>query len=720
MYSFDTGSTMSVIRRGNDDGFDDEGLRIPSFEVDHDEEVIEADPTNGRIHPILVEFADFLYELRPYEEHMGNILSCMYGKPDSNGSYPGYAVETARRIIACRGTCMGWRDFVHITRRICNICVRKVSEAYDAKLESGEPILDEDQPEIYSYASYVGAFLQKYSSEYTMCRSSQRDYYAILNVLPEVICTDGDTKSRTIYRFTVNRWVTCGEGTIKKLLLDHAHCDYVKQLGLDVKTVPPIQDFLNMAVVPGLANMLNKQNVLGTRTQVYCRTTHCIRRGIPGDLVTQRLGYDPVSAAEYQAKIGKMLDVFDQWFGDRETTLYHLRCLSQALTGRFHLRWANVLFGTGSDGKSTILRIVCFVGGEYVCIAASGLYNKQTYDPDAATPGFVYTVDKLIVIVPDMGKQFNLGGTVFMQQTGGDMGYIRDLYKGGGNMDNKPLILMACDKLEGPRELPHYARVKLTRMRGKKRATVHDLAVMPAHLKKKFVKGQPDYADTFVQEYGGVLLTYLLTYIKHMTSYTDIPISERIYKDTANWCRSNPVAPFCTHYLVKLSEQELAEAQAKEEERKTSGRDWSSAEANSLLQPSVNVIYQVWRLHVHRTRMSIHGLTDDTTFTASLNLFETIEIRTVDGNPEYYLPLCKLVLSEEEIACLSDNGNMLMLGYGMSVSNGQDAFGYPSPYQRIGAGGGGGGYYAGPPQYALPQYGQAAIAGIPYGQSAGM
>ena len=637
-------------------------------------ETQELSPHSSGIHSVVQDFVKFLYEVQPniMEKHGIDILSpitiatYLYGPQQVNPDgtlyiederYRYVEKESVRIYYDC-SSFMGCRNIIYIVRQTL-FTVRQ-------SLEAAKPLDKQLEDILYdlTFSTLVQEFISRLCETRSLRAREIAIVYCVLNVITDFVYVQHTKGEETWYNYSNGAWMKSSPSIVSSAMSRYASSEYISQLGLSITYSPDLRDCKVLMVVPNFEHCLDMYNILVLKNTVLDRDNLCTRARLPSDCNTMKMNFDPCSPEELEQQLPQMVEVMLKWFGDVQTCDFHLDCLAMAATGRFRPRWAALLYGSGSDGKSTYIKAVAEVFGTYAHVAPVSLYSRESVDPNAATPAQDAIDKRLIVYIPDLGRNFSFHGSLFMQHTGSDDSYNRGLYQGGRGTSHKPFIIAACDNIGGPSKLSEAVRCKITRMRGKKMAPKDDHSILPSHMTSKFTTGITEFGLKFARKFGSVITYLIVDRIQRMMGEeSSVQISERIRNDTRWWMYKNPVGTFCARFLKPLV-PEVGEE-----------RVWSEEEGTEVVQikstnpmfdsPSLITLYAMWRHWLGNKRDSSGGIWDIRDFAGAVQIFETVSERDNMGIPEQYIPDKKIVFERQDLWLqmeLFAGGDMLMYG----------------------------------------------------------
>ena len=170
----------------------------------------------------------------------------------------------------------------------------------------------------------------------------------------------------------------------------------------------------------------------------------------------------PVSYEE-GARCDQFLSFLDRITdGDKELETYLQRALGYSLTGRMDEQCWFIAYGSGANGKSTLLNLFGKLLGDYSRNAAVHTFVQKKFE-GGAREDLVRLRGARFVTIMEAEENQKLAASLLKQITGGDAVTARDLYKGSIEFDAQMKPWLATNhkpKLEGS-DAAIWRRVKL-------------------------------------------------------------------------------------------------------------------------------------------------------------------------------------------------------------------------------------------------------------------
>lgn len=180
-------------------------------------------------------------------------------------------------------------------------------------------------------------------------------------------------------------------------------------------------------VMVPVGSLDSRSHLLGVRNGVVDLSTGVFRQGRQDDYITMRCGCDYIPNATSPLFDQTLIEVFK---GDREMADFFMVCIGYALTGNPTQDMLFIPFGSGSNGKSTILGVIRRVFGDYAKSAEASTFvaDGKSGGAGGAREDLVRLRGSRFVYVnePDEGGELREG--MVKSMTGGDSITARALY----------------------------------------------------------------------------------------------------------------------------------------------------------------------------------------------------------------------------------------------------------------------------------------------------
>lgn len=161
----------------------------------------------------------------------------------------------------------------------------------------------------------------------------------------------------------------------------------------------------------------------------------------PGDLITKlaAVTYDAnATCPRWEQFVSEVLQ------GDAELVDFMQRFVGLCLTGAIIEHFFAVLYGSGSNGKSTLLNILSLLLGDYGAVIDPALLTTQ-HNPQGASPELVRLSGVRLVAASEMPEGGRFAESRLKRLTGGDRVPARDLFQGVIEMQPSWKIVVATN-----------------------------------------------------------------------------------------------------------------------------------------------------------------------------------------------------------------------------------------------------------------------------------
>lgn len=190
----------------------------------------------------------------------------------------------------------------------------------------------------------------------------------------------------------------------------------------------------------------NNQKLLGFTNGVYDLATMQFRRGQPSDYISKSTGipYVPLNKVPKESQ-AQLLGALQKVFPVKEELNYMLWEIAQCLDGTPTTQRFFMMVGHGSNGKSTIVRLINSALGEYAGEADVSLFTKQRPSSNSASEDLMALKGKRFVVCnePNQHDKLYLGTVKWL--TGGDRITGRGIYEKQQSFYLQCTIFMLCN-----------------------------------------------------------------------------------------------------------------------------------------------------------------------------------------------------------------------------------------------------------------------------------
>ena len=207
-------------------------------------------------------------------------------------------------------------------------------------------------------------------------------------------------------------------------------------------------------------------DLLGFENGVYDLKNHVFREGIPEDYITMSTGIKmpvkdtdlPIHLDQMVVKVRKNHRNFDKYNCDYEDFLekivphadlraYVKRFLSKCISGENRDEGFYIWTGSGGNGKSKLINLMCACLGDYACNLPVSLLTQKRKSSGAADPEMARTRGKRFVYMqePDVNETLNVGE--MKEITGNDTIQARSLFKEPFEFVPQFKLVLMCNDL---------------------------------------------------------------------------------------------------------------------------------------------------------------------------------------------------------------------------------------------------------------------------------
>lgn len=190
----------------------------------------------------------------------------------------------------------------------------------------------------------------------------------------------------------------------------------------------------------------NNQKLIGFTNGVYDLSTMKFRRGQPSDYISKTTGipYVPLNKVPKESQ-EQLLGALQKVFPVKEELNYMLWEIAQCLDGTPTTQRFFMMVGHGSNGKSTIVRLMNTALGDYAGEADVSLFTKQRPSSNSASEDLMALKGKRFVVCnePNQHDKLYLGTVKWL--TGGDRITGRGIYEKQQSFYLQCTIFMLCN-----------------------------------------------------------------------------------------------------------------------------------------------------------------------------------------------------------------------------------------------------------------------------------
>lgn len=192
----------------------------------------------------------------------------------------------------------------------------------------------------------------------------------------------------------------------------------------------------------------NNQKLLGFTNGVYDLSTMQFRRGQPSDYISKTTGipYVPLNKVP-TSTLEQLMSALQKVFPVKEELDYMLWEIAQCLDGTPTTQRFFMLTGHGSNGKSTVVRLINLALGEYAGESDVSLFTKQRPSSNSASEDLMALRGKRFVVCnePNQHDKLYLGTVKWL--TGGDRITGRGIYEKQQSFYLQCTIFMLCNHI---------------------------------------------------------------------------------------------------------------------------------------------------------------------------------------------------------------------------------------------------------------------------------
>ena len=134
--------------------------------------------------------------------------------------------------------------------------------------------------------------------------------------------------------------------------------------------------------------------------------------------------------------------------GDEKLKDYLQKLVGYCLTGSITERAIFIFYGHGRNGKSTFLRVMHNLMGDYAKATATKTFMDKSNE--AIRNDLAILHDARVVTTSEISRNGVLGATLIKEITGGDKIHCRFLYRENFTYEPKFKLIMAVNQLPSP------------------------------------------------------------------------------------------------------------------------------------------------------------------------------------------------------------------------------------------------------------------------------
>ena len=395
-------------------------------------------------------------------------------------------------------------------RRICQMFWERLTprpESDPSRLSYGSLVFwaREDNPEMLTQIEKKD---DSYRLEKAMRENNHTDWGEyMLHKLSGCVRCSPDDQAHALYIFkkSCHSWVQDEDGSsIKCMLKDTVVKEIdslVEQRGNDADLLKAAaaakknlktRGFRDNVVVdmkesvsdPDFRSLLDsKPHLIGWKNGVFDLEAKQFRDGRPEDFITMscKHTYRPPDDPAYASIAEQFNDFICKVHADPVLRKYCLDSLSASLSGRTLFEHMHTWTGTGSNGKSRMIKLMDDALGDYMRTVPPSLLTSTRPESGKATPELCSAAGARILIMSEVDGKATINVAVMKELSGGDKIATRDLYKKSTTMTPQFTMFMTCNDL--------------SKVDSNDDGTWRRLKVLP--YRSKFVFGTPQAANEF-------------------------------------------------------------------------------------------------------------------------------------------------------------------------------------------------------------------------------
>ena len=157
--------------------------------------------------------------------------------------------------------------------------------------------------------------------------------------------------------------------------------------------------------------------------------------------------YDPVLMYQDEDIIQEINRFMFSVFPDQDTCKYVIKFLASCLTGYTDDQLFHFGFGTGSNGKGVLIKLMLETLGQYGGTLAAVFFTGKTPDADAPTPTLTNIVNKRFVAISETVEGGKINEQLFKSMCGQDKLIYRPMRQEAREFEPDFKLFMVCNDL---------------------------------------------------------------------------------------------------------------------------------------------------------------------------------------------------------------------------------------------------------------------------------
>ena len=193
----------------------------------------------------------------------------------------------------------------------------------------------------------------------------------------------------------------------------------------------------------------SKRNLIGWENGVFDLETQQFRDGAPEDYITMSTHHAYVSptAPSYATTAKDVRSFMEKLHVCPHLRKYCLDSLSVMLSGVISFEHMHCWTGTGSNGKSRMIKLLDEGMGDYLKTLPPSLLTGVRPESGKPTPELCSAIGARIVVMSEVDGKATINVAVMKELSGGDKIAVRALYGGAATMKPQFTMIMTCNDL---------------------------------------------------------------------------------------------------------------------------------------------------------------------------------------------------------------------------------------------------------------------------------